>query len=98
MYAKQKYYHMYTRAKRECHNSVIEEKKSFNVTEITQPTNTCKAAWEIVNPFVSGPKIKIPAISDEFNYFVGVVEDAVANLPMLQFDPVAALPDGSPLK
>lgn len=92
---KEKYYALYLKVKREYSSKVNEAKKCQNMTKIELATNKCKAAWDIVNVHrQSGPRPKMLSSPDEFNdYFSQIADEILSNLPVLQLDPMASVPD-----
>ncbi|XP_054289739.1 uncharacterized protein LOC129005016 [Macrosteles quadrilineatus] len=93
---KVKFFALYSKLKKDYSAKVKEAKKVSNVNKILKASNTCKAAWDVVNEHRrSSPSPKITASPDVFNdYFVRIADDIINNLSLLQHeDPVAAVTD-----
>ncbi|XP_054259331.1 uncharacterized protein LOC128984072 [Macrosteles quadrilineatus] len=92
---KERLYALYRQTKRLHRCKVNEAKKDSNVLKIKEASNTCKAAWDIINSHRSPkPKTVTAGSPDDFNnFFSEIANKVVDDLPILQTDPADSLLD-----
>lgn len=95
---KTKYFSLYTKTKRGYSSRAREVRKAFNAEQIKQASNTCKAAWDLVNAHrKTNTKPKPSLTPDELNtYFVQVADKIVAEFPLSHTNPCDSLHDITP--